>query len=323
MILKNSFGGLYKVPSDFSPTLVIVCGATATGKTEVAFELAKGLKTEIISFDSVQVYKEFNIGAAKPSLELRRVIPHHLVDEIDPPTSFSAGDFRKRALEEILKLSNKEYVVLVGGTGFYLQALLNGMYSTSIIDPKFKEELLIDAKRVGMPKLFEELKKRDSEYAAKIHPNDTYRILRGLEVLRSGVASLSQMKSDFKPQPITNEIVQFGLRRKKDILREAIQNRAEYMVSGGLLGEARSLLEKYPRALRPLESVGYKEAVKCILGELPIEELIPSIVRSTLQLAKRQSTWFKRDEKIHWLDTDELGVLGVVKSISSSLDKSR
>jgi tRNA dimethylallyltransferase len=303
-----------------TPRLVVICGPTATGKTEVAFELAKNLKTEIISFDSIQVYKELNIGAAKPTLELRKIIPHHLVDEIDPFVNFSAGDFRKRALEEILKLSTKKYIVLVGGTGFYLQALIKGMYAIPPIDPKIKEDLLKEAESRGMAALYDELKIKDGEYAKKIHPNDRYRILRGLEVLRSGVKSISEMKEEFKPEDFPFEVLQFGLRRKKEVLKEAIQSRTEFMLASGLIEETKSLLQKYPRNLRPLESVGYKEVVKFVSGELPQENLVPAIVSSTLQLAKRQSTWFKRDKKIQWFDPDDLGVSKTVETITTSLD---
>lgn len=306
-----------------NPTLIIICGPTATGKTEVAFDVAKKLKTEIISFDSVQIYKELDIGAAKPSLEFRQEIPHHLIDEVNPDQLFTAGDFRKQALDEIAKLSEKKYIVLVGGTGFYLQALIKGMYEIPSIDPQIKINLIEESKLKGMDSLYAELVKKDPAYAKRIHPNDSYRILRGLEVLRSGSKSLTKMREEFKSAPLPNKIVQIGLRRKKEILRQVVESRTECMIASGLIEETSQLLKKYPQGIRPLESVGYKEAVKFISGELTQGELLPTIVTHTLQLAKRQYTWFKRDPAIKWFDPDEMGVDPIVEGIVRlSLDNS-
>jgi tRNA dimethylallyltransferase len=293
--------------------LIVLCGPTATGKTEVAFEVAKKLQTEIISFDSLQVYQELDIGTAKPPENLRREIPHHLIDEIPPTTTFTAGDFRKRALDIINARGDLKYLVLVGGTGFYLQALLKGMYEIPEVSPKIKSDLKLESKSDGFQKLYKELKTRDPDYAKTIHPNDRYRVLRGLELLRSGDKKISEIKNEFKTQKISNPVIQFGLRRKKEVLKDAIESRTDYMLARGLITETQNLLEKYPGGIRGLESVGYKETVAHLRGSK--ENLKNEIVKNTLHLAKRQSTWFKRDQSITWLDPDLSGVLALTEAI--------
>ena len=236
--------------------IIVICGPTATGKTEVAFELAKKLQTEIISFDSVQIYQELDIGTAKPPENLRREIPHHLVDELAPQVIFTAGDFRRRALELIAGRADQKYLILVGGTGFYLQALLKGMYDIPEVPQATKLALKEESVTKGFKKLYKELQARDPDYAKRIHPNDSYRILRGLELLRSGEKTMSEIQRQFKSQGLPNPVIQFGLRRKKETLKDAIESRTDYMLARGLVEEVEGLLKKYPDGFRALESVG-------------------------------------------------------------------
>ena len=230
-----------------NPSLVVICGPTATGKSEIAFELAKNLDTEIISFDSVQVYKDLDIGTAKPSLDMRSKIPHHLIDEISPVTSFTAGDFRKRALDEVEKLKKKKFIVLVGGTGFYLQALLKGMYDIPVVTQETREQLTRDEREKGLEELYNELKEKDPLYMAKIHRNDRYRIIRGLELLRSGVQSLTQMRENHEHQDLENPVFIYGLNRKKTVLINAIQSRTEMMMAQGWVEETKVFLGSIPK----------------------------------------------------------------------------
>lgn len=289
--------------------LVVVCGATATGKSELAFEMAKRLQTEIISFDSVQVYRHMNIGTAKPDSHVLSAIKHHLIDEVEPDQVFTAGDFRRKALEILGALEKKhQHVVLVGGTGFYLQALLKGMYDLPPISCETKMRLQEELKTRGRHEMYEELRTRDPSYAQRVHPQDTYRIVRALEILHSGSLTVTEIRQKFDQFRFPYPVVQIGMKRKKDVLRLRIERRTEEMLKQGLLAETKDLLERYGE-VRPLFSVGYREAVAWLKGQLPEDQIPSAIVKSTMELAKRQTTWFKRDEQIQWYDPDQEGSL--------------
>jgi tRNA dimethylallyltransferase len=289
--------------------VVSICGATATGKTDLAFELAKKWKTEIISFDSVQVYKKLDIGTAKPPKEMLAEIPHHFVDAIEPNQIFTAGDFRRQALELLKKLSSKyERVVLVGGTGFYLQALLKGMHEIPPVSEDVKHKLSEEFRKKGSRLLFDELVKLDPQYAAGIHENDSYRIMRGLELIRSGKTP-TEIRKTFKGENFPYELRQIGLRRKKEVLKGAITRRTRRMFEEGLVEETKRVAQEYTDQIRPLQSVGYKECLQLIRGEITETQSQELITKNTLALAKRQSTWFRRDPSIGWFDPDEDTVL--------------
>lgn len=288
--------------------VVIVCGATATGKSDLAVQLAEKLNCEILNFDSIQVYKELDVGSAKPTLENLKKIKHHLISAIDPNQVFTAGDFERAAMKILNQLSVKhKFVVLVGGTGFYLQALLKGMFEVVPIDPALKQKLLHELEAKGAKELHGELKEKDPAAAAKIHVNDSYRILRALEILRSQSVKPSELKAQ-KIFPF--EYVKIGLRREKAVLRNAVAARSDQMIKQGLVKEVEILTEKYGSSLRALQSVGYREALDFVLNKSQnTKELSESITTSTMQLVKKQSTWFKRDEEIHWFDPDKENVL--------------
>ncbi|MDZ4676617.1 MAG: tRNA (adenosine(37)-N6)-dimethylallyltransferase MiaA [Oligoflexia bacterium] len=299
--------------------VVSICGATATGKTAIAFQLAQKLNTEIISFDSLQIYQELNIGTAKPPPEMLNAIRHHLIDEIKPTEVFTAGDFRKQALQILKTLSDsKDFAILVGGTGFYLQALLKGMHDIPEVSTEVKHKLKADLKALGSTELYEELQISDPQYATKIHPNDTYRILRGLELIRSGKGP-TQIRNDFNPQKFPYTLVQLGLRRKKEVLKNAIEVRTNNMFEQGILNETQTLVKKYSKDLRPLQSVGYKECVMHLDGQISIKQAQDLITQNTMALAKRQSTWFKRDNTIHWFDPDDTNQ-NIMDEINKVLD---
>ena len=305
--------------------VIILCGATATGKSQLAMRLAGALGCDIINFDSLQFYKDFNIGTAKPSEADLASIPHHLVGTVDPKIAFTAGDFRREALKILDRLSqNKSYVLLVGGTGFYLQALLRGMFEAPPSDPAIKEELMGRLESEGSRALHAELGTLDAETAASIMPTDAYRILRAMEIIISTGKKLSTIRSEFKPEPFPYEIIKLGLRRSRGNLREAVQMRTRQMIEQGLIEEVMGLLKKYGAHLRLFKSVGYKETCEFLLGgktkEWPISKLEEQIITSTMQLAKRQSTWFKRDPEIQWMDPD---LEDVFQKALSFIDKDR
>lgn len=286
--------------------VIIICGATATGKSDLAFELAQELNTEIINFDSIQFYKDFNIGSAKPPQRFLRSIKHHLIDAVDPREDFSAGDFRRAALQILKDLEQNKWTILVGGTGFYLQALLKGMFDVPVSNPLVKDELLKRLQNEGLKVLHEELKSLDAAAAAKIHENDQYRIVRALEIIKTHYKTLSEIRVEFKTESFPYDVVKIGLRRKKDLLKKSVKRRSGEMISGGLLEEVIQLRRKYGKDVKPLKSVGYKEAGEYLDSKTDDLSLLNELItQSTMRLAKRQSTWFKRDLEIFWLDPDQ------------------
>lgn len=297
--------------------LLFIVGSTATGKSDLAVtisEQARGAHRnfsqdsdiEIINSDSVSFYEAVQIGAAKPGPDLLARAPHHLVGHVLKNQKYTAGDFRRDALK-ILK-PNHSYII-VGGSGFYVQALEKGMYDTPKIPAEIRESLAREADEPeGLAKLYNELKERDSESIQKILAPDRYRILRALEVLRSDTRgfTLSQIKAEFdrvRPEaPFTNRKI--GLFRPRDVLREKVTERTEKMLSSGLIEEVEALSAEGLGLWSPMLSVGYKEVQAYLRGELEKGALLGAIVTSTMQLAKQQSTWFHRDPEIQWFDSD-------------------
>jgi tRNA dimethylallyltransferase len=287
--------------------VVVICGATATGKTKLALNLAAHWKRDIINFDSVQVYRGFDIGSAKPSQAEQKLVPHFLIDIANPDINYSAGDFCRDAsavLTARMNLSDP-LALLVGGTGFYLKALTSGMDQAPPSDPEVKKKWESRLKERGSEELHKELAKRDETSASKIHPHDSYRVLRALEIIDITGLKLSRIKQVKGPK-LDLKYFKVGLRRKREILFRAILQRAERMVGDGLIEETKELAKVWGKEARPLKSVGYLQAMKYLNGEIKTKEnLIAEIALRTRQLAKRQNTWFKADKEIYWIDPDE------------------
>jgi len=283
--------------------LLFVVGSTATGKSDLAVEIAERAKpAEIINSDSVAFFDQVQIGAAKPSTELLKRAPHHLVGHVTAPHKYTAGDFRRDALK-IIERPN-QYLV-VGGSGFYAQALEKGMYDVGDPDLQLKEQLANEAQTLGFERLFEELKARDPE--TKIQPADHYRIQRTLEILRANPGkTMAEIRAEFeaaKPeQPFTSRKI--GLFRPRDVLRQKVTERTKRMLREGLIEEVEALRKLGLHQWSPMQSVGYKEVQAFLDGQLRQEDLEPLIVTSTMQLAKSQMTWFKRDPNTRWFDPD-------------------
>ena len=299
------------------PHLLFVVGSTATGKSDLAVEIAERVvQAEIINSDSVAFYDEVQIGAAKPSAELLARAKHHLVGHIHAPRKYTAGDFRKDALEIITGNSppsavtvNRDGVgdcfLVPGGSGFYTQALEKGMYDVGDPDPEIKAAIANEAESEGFAKLFEELRSRDPE--TKIQSADHYRIQRAIEILRANPGqTMTQIRAQFEaakvPQPFTSKKI--GLFRPRDTLRQKVTERTRRMIELGLIEEVESLRQKGLHAWSPMQSVGYKEVQAYLDGQITRDELEPLIVTSTMQLAKSQMTWFKRDPDTRWFDPD-------------------
>lgn len=287
-----------------------IVGPTASGKSDAAVAVAEQTGAEIINCDSVQFFAGVEIGAAKPEPELLQRARHHLIGTVPIGADYNAGDFRRDALRVIAESGAGRFVA-VGGSGFYVQALEKGMYDVPEIAVGVREALEAEACAgpEGLTKLHQELHARDPLSAAKIDPNDRYRILRSLEVLRSHPSeTLSEIRERFRAQepPRIFESAKAGLSCERPLLRERITLRTKRMLADGLIDEVRELRGRI-RAMgledwAPLRSVGYSEVQDFLSGLRSREDLEAAIVTSTMQLAKRQMTWFKRDPATAWFD---------------------
>ena len=287
--------------------LVIIQGPTAVGKSEMAFELAQKFSMEIINADSMQVYRGMDIGSAKPSRKERHVVTHHLIDIKDPDEEFSAAQFKNEAGNIIFTLAQEsKYALVVGGTGFYIRALTNGLFPAPSADLKLRKELKEKEKTHGKWYLYKELEKIDVKAASNIHPNDTFRIIRALEVfyLTGKPISEQQKKHQFKHTYFN--VLKIGLLRERKDIYHRIEERVDKMIQRGLLDEIKQLLERgYPSTIKPFKSLGYKQMLSFIHGELSLDEAVALIKRNTKRYAKRQLTWFRKDSEIKWFHLPE------------------
>jgi tRNA dimethylallyltransferase len=285
-------------------SITFIIGPTASGKTQLALELAQSQNGIIINGDSLQVFKKMDIGTAKPSIAERQSRPHFLFDIVDVGQEFTAGEYRRAALKVIEENIAKHNVFIVGGSGFYLQALEKGMFDVEAIPAEVVAEVeALQAER-GNEFLHEVLKKNDPQSAAAIHVNDSYRLVRAVSVVTHTGKSWSQMKQDFKDKTESlldhYNVKKIGLQVDRETLRQRVEKRATMMLEQGLVAEVQALLALTSEAWAPLQSVGYKEVLRFLKGEIAEPELVPLITQSTMRLAKKQMTWFKRDPAVIW-----------------------
>lgn len=289
--------------------LLAIVGPTAVGKTEIAIEVAQKLNSvEIISADSLQVYRYMNIGTAKPTLEQRQSVRHHLIDIIDPDEEFSVADYQRMALKTIENIhSSGKVPILVGGTGLYVKAVTDE-YAFSMQGKNFatRKKLKEKAERQGVTLLYDELKKIDPESASKIHPNDLRRIIRALEVYYSTGETISDQLKKTNERSSSFNLLIIGLFMKRDELYERINHRVDLMLKEGFLEEVEDLLARnYSATLKSMQGLGYKHLASFLRKEISFEEAKRTLKRDTRRFAKRQLTWFKGDHRIRWLDTTD------------------
>lgn len=289
------------------PKIVAIVGPTASGKSFLAIQLARRFKGEIISADSVQVYRGLSIGTAKPSLEQQRQIPHHLIDILGPDQNYSAASFRQQA-DEIIRERHKRQipVVVVGGTGLYLKVLTRGLFHGPPSDPKLRLTLYKRAETEGSNSLHRELQRLDAEAASKIHPRDTLRIIRAMEVFYQINRPISDFQREHGFQEKPYEVFKVGLTCAKEELYRRIEARTDEMIKMGWVEEVKILLNQgYPPGLKTLQSLGYKHIVSYLTGKISLQEAIRLIKRDTRRYAKRQLTWFKIDPEINWYPANQ------------------
>ncbi len=284
--------------------LLLVVGPTAVGKTNLCLNLAKKFKTEIVSCDSRQFYREMNIGTAKPTESELREVPHHLINTLSITDEYDVRKFEKDALEELSTIFEKSrFAILTGGSGLFADAVINGLDEIPDVDPRIRQEIIAAYQTNGLEWLQAEVEKADPEYYALVDRHNPQRLMRGLEVFRGTGSKFSgfriKKKTDRKFIPL-----KVGLERDREELYRRIDQRMDQMVLAGLLEEARSL---YPyRHLNALQTVGYTEVFGYLEGLYDWEEAVRLLKRNSRRYAKRQLTWFRRDEEIHWFHPDQL-----------------
>ncbi|MBW2645249.1 MAG: tRNA (adenosine(37)-N6)-dimethylallyltransferase MiaA [Deltaproteobacteria bacterium] len=289
------------------PSLIIIAGPTGIGKTETVLKLAEPLGAEVINADSMQVYKRMDIGTAKPTPEEQARVRHHMIDVVEPDEPFNAAQFREMAEPIIHGLhSAGKPVFVAGGTGLYIKVLTQGVFPCPEGSEEIRQELKADADALGSEALFNRLQAVDPESAASIHPNDTYRIVRALEVFELTGRPFSEHHNAHRFKDIPYRTLKIALTMDRAILYERIEQRVDRMLKQGLLDEVQGLLDDgFSPDLESMQSIGYSHAVKLLRGELSFDEMVRTLKRDTRRYAKRQFTWFKADPGMTWLEPGE------------------
>ena len=299
--------------------VIFIVGPTAIGKTEIAIKLARKISAEIISCDSMQIYKKMDIISAKPSKKMRTMIPHHLIDIIIPKKEYDCMKYQKDVSKTINSIHKRKKIPLVvGGSGLYMSALLDGVFEGVGSNPALRKKLYKEAKERGIDKLYARLSKLDKKASSKIHPNDLRRIVRALEVIISTGKPISKLQK--KRRGILNDfdVKIFGLKQDRKDLYSQIDKRVDIMFKKGLLAEVKKLLEtglnKTARG-----AIGIKEIKGYLDRKYDLAEAKRLIKRNSRHYAKGQFTWFNRDKRIEWIDVDGLTTDGIVKNINSKI----
>jgi tRNA dimethylallyltransferase len=303
------------------PKVIVICGATAVGKTSAAIDLARIYNGEIISADSRQIYRYMNIGTAKPSPEQLAEISHYMVDFIDPDQHFDARRFARMAHEIILKLIGKNQLpFVVGGTGLYIKALFNGLFEDNFSDPSVRGRLKQEADKLGKKALYERLKKIDPETANRLHPNDVYRIIRALEVFEISGNPISRWHREHRFSEKRYCVLKVGLYLDREILYKRIDQRVDMMISEGLIEEVRAILKRgYSPDLRSMKAIGYSHVADYLMGNCTLDKAVGTLKRDTRRYSKRQMTWFRADPEINWIKPSEINTL--IPLINKFLEK--
>jgi tRNA dimethylallyltransferase len=284
--------------------LIVIAGPTGVGKSELAVRIAEAVGGEVVNYDSVQVYRGFDVGSAKPNATIRARVPHHLFDVIDAEEELNAADYARRAREVCADIDARgKRAVLAGGTFFYLRALLTGLPEM----PPRDEEIRIRLRRIaasprGPARLHRWLSKIDAASAAKIAIADRHRVERALEVWIASGRPISSWPSPTADSADALPAIRIAIRIERARLVKVLDARVETMYAAGLVEETKALLERWPRSARPFGTIGYKEAAAVVAGELPIADAIAETKRRTRAYAKRQMTWLRGERDVHWID---------------------
>ena len=303
------------------PRVIAVMGPTSVGKTGLVLQLAKDLGGEIVNADSMQIYRFMDIGTAKPTLEDRAEVVHHLLDIVNPDQDFNANLYSQLARGVIDKLGEERKVaIVVGGTGLYLKALFHGLFPGGSSNQRVRERLRQQGEKDGGVELYERLRQIDPSTAERLHPRDLFRIIRALEVFEctGKPMSMLQMEHGFKERMFFT--LKVGLRRPRSELYAGINRRVEEMMELGFITEVRELLNRgYGPQLKSMQALGYRHMVQHLIEGMKIAEAVRTMKRDTRRYAKRQMTWFRRDQEISWFHPQE--VEKIARRASEFLDR--
>lgn len=289
------------------PKVIVICGPTASGKTSLSVELAKKCNGEIISADSMQIYKEMNIGTAKVTLEEMQGIKHYMIDIVSPTERYSVAEFKvqaEKAIEEILKKGKTP--IIAGGTGLYVNSLIyNIQYNDIKIDEEYRKYLEERVEKEGLQSLYEEAKKIDFEAMKSISKNDQKRILRVLEMYHQTGKTKTELEKESRKEEVKYDYKVYAISWEREELYKRINKRVDIMIEQGLIEEVENLLKKYNKFPTAMQGLGYKEVVEYLDKKITKEEMIEKIKMETRRYAKRQITWFKKIENVKWIQGNE------------------
>ncbi|SDP96718.1 tRNA dimethylallyltransferase [Litchfieldia salsa] len=282
---------------------MILIGPTAVGKTKLSIELAKKLNAEIISGDSMQIYKEMDIGTAKITKEEMDGIPHHLIDIKEPTESYSVADFQKDVRCIIKEIHNRgKLPMIVGGTGLYIQSIIyDYQFTDQASDQEYREILERRMEQEGIDPLYEELKKIDPESAKRIHPNNTRRVIRALEIHKTTGKTMSEYLETQKNE-LLYDVAMVGLTMDRDLLYDRINQRVDIMLKSGLLEEVEGLYKRGIQDVQSIQAIGYKEIYQYLEGQVSLESAIEQLKQNSRRYAKRQLTWFRNKMDVEWFE---------------------
>ena len=286
------------------PKVVVICGPTASGKTALSIELAKRINGEIVSADSMQLYKEMNIGTAKPTKDEMQGIKHYLVDCVSPEVRYSVATYQKQALKAIDEIIKKgKTPIIVGGTGLYVNSLIDGIeYEDSEIDLKYRQELDNIIQNEGLEVLYNKALEIDEQAMKKISKNDKKRICRILEIYHSTGKTKTELEIQSRKNEVLYDYRIFAINMDREKLYQRINLRVDIMLENGLIEEVKQVIQKYKNIPTAFQGLGYKEVVDYLNGKYTKEQMVEKIKMETRRYAKRQITWFKKNKQTIWID---------------------
>ena len=301
--------------------VIAICGPTASGKTALSIELAKKINGEIVSCDSMQIYKYMNIGTAKPDTQEMQGIKHYLLDIVEPNERYSVADYKRDAKKAIKEIIEKGKVpIIVGGTGLYLDSLIYEIeYQNIEFDEEYRKKLEKQVEEIGLETLYEEAKKIDPEAIEKISPNDKKRILRILEIYHTTGKNKTEQEKESRKKEVEYDYRVFAISWDREVLYDRINKRVDIMIKQGLIQEVKGILEEYDEFPTAMQGLGYKEVVQYLKGEYTKEEMIEKLKMETRRYAKRQLTWFRKNKQTIWLD-GENGIQNNMKIILEGIN---
>lgn len=287
--------------------VIVICGPTASGKTALSIELAKRINGEIVSCDSMQIYKKMDIGTAKPTTHEMQGIKHYLIDFVSPDERYSVADYKKDAKKAIKEILDRGKIpIVVGGTGLYIDSLIYEIeYQDIEFDEKYRKYLEKRVEENGLEELYQQAKKIDSEAIEKISKNDKKRILRILEIYHATGKNKTEQEKESRKREVEYDYKVYALNWDRDKLYERINKRVDIMIEKGLIDEVREIYQKYNKFPTAMQGLGYKEVVKYLNGEISKDEMIDKIKQDTRRYAKRQLTWFRKNKQTIWLDAQD------------------